>query len=143
MSYAVTVAVSVAPPLRVGRVLATRVVDRLRDARDWTERNAETWRSALEMGEQFCVSWTHDADGVAVLSGEINRNPDTPIIWHGRESLAAMKAVRVRAKKKKTDTKAEDEGGRDVEGRRDDGHEADAEGRVAGSGDGGGGDSAT
>jgi hypothetical protein len=90
-ALAVTVGRASAPPQLFSRVLATYVAANLRDARGFLDRNADTWRHALEPGEGGFVAWCHDRDGVAVLFRAYARDRDIPHNEYGRAEIRRMR----------------------------------------------------
>lgn len=90
MSYSVSIAVT---GTTTGRVLASRVVERLRDARRWVARNSETWLEALDPDEQGFVAFIFDDEDRPILTIEVGRDRAVEPVEHNRAELAAMRGA--------------------------------------------------
>lgn len=90
-AVAITVCLPVAPPKRIGRLLAQVVVASKREARRFMDRNADTWRCALDPGELRFVAIATDRNGAVVLVREYGRELGAPGTEHGRAALFALR----------------------------------------------------
>ncbi len=95
MRYLVTVAIPAAPPALVGRVLVhQRPVATRREARAFVNRNADTWRDAMEPGETHFTAWLVNDEDETVRAITFDRTLGAPGVELGRDTLRAMRAAR-------------------------------------------------
>lgn len=93
MSLSVTICLPGAPPSWTGRVLASRVIPRS-EARAFADRNADTWRCALEPGERRFLAIATDHDGRVVFVREYGRETDSKPTEYRRAALREMRGTR-------------------------------------------------